>query len=138
MSVKKLLEGSVFDPDQVRDLTRVYREVTAALSLTTRAAKEDAAKAIIRIAREQTDFDAAKLRGQVMDELAREPWSQDKGRGMPLIVGGLIALAMTWAVAKNDQAHKEALQQAQQQIRQQHDQARPVRDLNAEQKIPGG
>jgi phosphopantetheine adenylyltransferase len=73
MSVKKLLEGSVFDPDQVRDLTRVYREVTAALSLTTRAAKEDAAKAIIRIAREQTDFDAAKLRGQVMDELAREP-----------------------------------------------------------------
>jgi hypothetical protein len=57
---------------------------------------------------------------------------------MPLIVGGLIALAMTWVVAKNDQAHKDALQKEQQQIRQEHDQARPVRDLNADQKIPGG
>jgi hypothetical protein len=72
MPIRKVLEGSVFDPDQVRDLVRVYREVTAALSLKTRAAQEDAAKAIIRIAREQIDFDAAKVRDQVTDELARE------------------------------------------------------------------
>jgi hypothetical protein len=57
---------------------------------------------------------------------------------MPLIVGGLIALAMTWVVAKNDQAHKDALQKERQQIQQQHDQARPVRDLNTGQKTPGG
>ncbi|MBV8768130.1 MAG: hypothetical protein JO094_04465 [Hyphomicrobiales bacterium] len=55
---------------------------------------------------------------------------------MPFIVGGLIALAMTWAVAKNDQAHKEALQKEQQVIHQQHEQSRPVRDQNADQKIP--
>ena len=55
---------------------------------------------------------------------------------MPFIVGGLIALAMTWAVAKNDQAHKEALQKEQQVIHQQHEQSRPVRDPNADQKTP--
>jgi hypothetical protein len=57
---------------------------------------------------------------------------------MPLIVGGLLALAMTWAVAKNDQTHKDALQKERQQIQQQHDQARPVRDLNTGKKTPGG
>jgi hypothetical protein len=57
---------------------------------------------------------------------------------MPLIVGGLIGLAMAWAVAKNDQTHKDAFQKERQQIQQQHDQARPVRDLNTGQKTPGG
>jgi hypothetical protein len=56
---------------------------------------------------------------------------------MPLIVGGLIGLAMAWAVAKNDQAHKDALQKERQQIQQQHDQAHPVRDLNTGQKAGG-
>jgi len=49
---------------------------------------------------------------------------------MPLIVGGLIGLAMAWAVAKNDQAHKDALQKERQQIQQQHDQAHPVQGPN--------
>ena len=49
--ITKIFEGLVFDPDRVRDLTRVYKEVTGALSLETRVAREDAAKAIIRIAR---------------------------------------------------------------------------------------
>jgi hypothetical protein len=31
---------------------------------------------------------------------------------MQLIVGGLIALAMTWAVAKNDQSHREVAKRA--------------------------
>ena len=57
---------------------------------------------------------------------------------MPLIVGGLIALAMTWAVARNDQAHKDALQKERQQMRQQHDQPHPAHDLDIGQKIPGG
>ncbi len=45
---------------------------------------------------------------------------------MPFIVSGLLALAMTWAVAKNDQAHKDALQKEQHEIRQQHDPAHPI------------
>jgi hypothetical protein len=61
-----------------------------------------------------------------------------KEQVMPLIVGGLIGLAMAWAVAKNDQAHKDALQKEHQQIQQQHEQAPPVRDFNTGQKNPGG
>jgi hypothetical protein len=57
---------------------------------------------------------------------------------MPLIVGGLIGLAMAWVVAKNDQAHKDALQKERQQIQQQHDQTRPVHDPNTGQSAPGG
>jgi hypothetical protein len=57
---------------------------------------------------------------------------------MPLIVGGLIGLAMAWAVAKNDQAHKDALQKDRQQIQQQHDQARPAQGPNSGQNAPGG
>jgi hypothetical protein len=57
---------------------------------------------------------------------------------MPLIVGGLIGLAMAWAVAKNDQAHKDALQKERQQIQQQHDQAHPVQGPNIGRNAPGG
>ena len=56
---------------------------------------------------------------------------------MPLIVGGLLGLALAWAVAKNDKAHKDALQKERQQIQQQYDQAHPVRGLNTGQKAPG-
>ena len=57
---------------------------------------------------------------------------------MPLIVGGLLALAMTWAVAKNDQTHKDALQKERQQIQRQHDQAHPVSEPNIRRQVPGG
>jgi hypothetical protein len=57
---------------------------------------------------------------------------------MPLIVGGLIGLAMAWAVAKNDQAHKDALQKERQQIQQQHDQAHPVHGPTIGKNAPGG
>ena len=57
---------------------------------------------------------------------------------MPLIVGGLLALAMTWAVAKNDQTHRDALQKEQQLMQQRHDQTRTTRDLDSSQKTPGG
>jgi len=57
---------------------------------------------------------------------------------MPLIAAGLLALAMTLAVAKNDQAHKEALQKEHQQVLQQHDQAHEPRDVHGGQKVPGG
>jgi hypothetical protein len=56
---------------------------------------------------------------------------------MPLIVGGLIGLAMAWAVAKNDQTHKDALQKERQQIQQQHDQAQSVHGPNTGQNAPG-
>ena len=57
---------------------------------------------------------------------------------MPLIVGGLIGLAMAWAVAKNDQAHKDALHNERQQIEQLHNQAPPLRDPKTGQKVPAG
>ena len=57
---------------------------------------------------------------------------------MPLIVGGLLALAMTWAVAKNDQTHRDALQKEQQLMQQRHDQTHRARDLDSGQKTPGG
>ncbi|MBV8767090.1 MAG: hypothetical protein JO137_12820 [Hyphomicrobiales bacterium] len=57
---------------------------------------------------------------------------------MPLIVGGLIGLAMAWAVAKNDRSHKDALQNERQQIEQLHNQAHPTRDPKAGQNAPGG
>jgi len=56
---------------------------------------------------------------------------------MPLIMGGLIALAMTWAVAKNDQAHRDAFQKEKQQMQQQHDQTHQPADLHSGQKNPG-
>jgi hypothetical protein len=57
---------------------------------------------------------------------------------MPLIVGALLGFAMTLAVAKNDQAHKDALQKEQQQIRQQHDPVHPVSEPNIRRQVPGG
>jgi hypothetical protein len=66
-----LLEGSVYGPDEVRELARVYREVIAALSLKSAAARQNAAKTILRVAGEQVDFDPVKLRDQAMAELQR-------------------------------------------------------------------
>jgi hypothetical protein len=48
---------------------------------------------------------------------------------MHLIVGALIALAVTWAVAKNDQTHREALQKEQQE-RQQYTRTHPAPDAH--------
>jgi hypothetical protein len=57
---------------------------------------------------------------------------------MPLIVGGLLALAMTWVVAKNDQAHRDAFQKEQQLMQHQHDQTHSPHDVPSGQKTPSG
>jgi hypothetical protein len=54
---------------------------------------------------------------------------------MPLIAAGLLALAMTLAVAKNDQARREALQKEHQQMLQQHE---GIHEPRSGQKLPGG
>jgi hypothetical protein len=57
---------------------------------------------------------------------------------MPLIAAGLLALAMTLAVAKNDQARREALQKEHQQMLQQHEGIHEPRTVGSGQKLPGG
>lgn len=69
MPIRKMSEGAVFDPSQVRELTSVYQEVIAALGMVALTDLEKAAKTVLRIASEQQDFDASKVQAQAIAEL---------------------------------------------------------------------
>jgi hypothetical protein len=71
MPITRLLKGSVFQPEEVRELTRVYREVITALALNSPAEQEEAAKTIFLIASHQQPFDLGKIEDQAIAVLRR-------------------------------------------------------------------
>jgi hypothetical protein len=87
MPTRKILKGSlegsaVYDPDQVRELARVYREVASALRMTSRSDRQKAARTVMRVAGEQQGFDAATIKDQALAVLRRETAKRrSKNRG---------------------------------------------------------
>jgi hypothetical protein len=77
MPIRRFFEGSAFTPDEVGELTRIYREVITALSLNIHPAQEDAAKAIVLVASKQEFFDPGKIHDEVLRCFSGKPSPTD-------------------------------------------------------------
>jgi hypothetical protein len=69
MPMLSLLESGSFDPTCVAVLVETFNGVVAELRLQTPAERKRAAKVVIRLARDQTHLDAAKLHTAALAEL---------------------------------------------------------------------
>jgi hypothetical protein len=69
MPIARLLEGGCFDPASVAILVAAFNGVVSELGLGAPSERERAATVVIRLARAQSEIDAAKLRAAATAEL---------------------------------------------------------------------
>ena len=71
MPIRRLLdESGSFDPNSVAVLAEVFHSLVSELAIEAPEDRARAAKVVIRIAHDQSDLDAAKLRADAVAELA--------------------------------------------------------------------
>jgi hypothetical protein len=73
MPLKRMLnDDRTFDPKADALLLETFDDVVAALDLRTGADRAKAAKIVMRLARGQTELDAAKIRAEVLRLMRKE------------------------------------------------------------------
>jgi hypothetical protein len=73
MPIRRFLRGSAFNPEEVRELGRIYREIITALSLKSASDQQDVAKAIMLIASKHESFDPGKIHDEALQCFSDKP-----------------------------------------------------------------